>query len=134
MSDEIDPAVLSDGRCRLALHRPRAFPQDGLEHLVTAAAGPFEGKLTAVAWLNSYAKFCDDLEALHHRLTGEAVLQGYENLELRLHGDGLGHVEAAVAMVADHVNAIELRFRIELDQTQLPALIASLRRIFVEQR
>lgn len=123
--------VLSDKHSKIVLHAPsRRYEESGFDHQVDVTAGPFSGSLTVHAYANAFGEFRRELDVLYKKLSGEAKLGCDEDLELRLAGDGLGHLRAEVSVVADHVRNIKLMFEVELDQTQLPGLAKSIERTF----
>jgi hypothetical protein len=131
MEDRSDGVLLTDGPSRLFLHRPEQRALNGFDHRVDLVGGPFRGSIKASAYLNPYERFCAELATLYETLTGAPELGGYENLNLSLKGDGLGHIQADVCAIADHVRDTKLTYQMTLDQTQLPEIIASIRRIFL---
>ena len=75
------------------------------------------------------APFRQALQRLYDSLEGDALLgpdwQG--SLELRFHGDGLGHISVKGEACADAAYGPWLKFELPaIDQTYLPAIIASL--------
>jgi hypothetical protein len=61
-------------------------------------------------------------------LSGEALLDTIEGwLDLRLTGDGRGHVDLHGQLVDAPSDGNSLEFRLSLDQTYLPPLMAELR-------
>jgi len=62
---------------------------------------------------------------MYEKLAGEAELSGYEpNLKLTLRATSLGRVTGEVEMTPDHLSQYH-RFELGVDQSYLPALIAS---------
>jgi hypothetical protein len=71
--------------------------------------------------------FGSEVEQLYQRLTGSADLNPmHSNLELRMTGDGRGHVSLKGKARSDLDCGVHLVFQFELDQTELPAIAASL--------
>src|SRR6476660_6964955 len=72
--------------------------------------------------------FASEIDRLYKNLTGVAQLCPIErHLELKLSGDGKGHV--LVEGKAQHRLSLGtyLAFRLEIDQTELPAIVSCLR-------
>jgi hypothetical protein len=90
------------------------------------SAGAWGGACGAWFHQGELRQFASEIEKLYDSLTGTAVLDPLEPyLELNLTGDGKGHVLVS-GQAQDHPGAI-LKFRFELDQTELPAIVAALR-------
>jgi hypothetical protein len=111
------------------LHRPEHL-NDYFEHRIDITAGPFRGAFNGVAYRNGYAHFLDGLRTLYEELSDEVSLDGYENFTLSMLGDGLGHITVSVSATAEFERPIILSFRIYLDQTQLPGIIAAIDQTF----
>jgi hypothetical protein len=78
-----------------------------------------------------FEKFKQELSRLYNNLKGTANfndLEGY--LELKINGDGFGHFEVNVkACDQPGVNASELTYKMDFDQTELNELVNQLDRI-----
>jgi hypothetical protein len=131
MSEQAETVVLSDGRSRVVLHRPQSRGVHGFEHWIELVGGPFQGSLEGSAYMDPYRDFHDDLAKLHQTLSGEVTLDGYENFGMTLRGDGLGHIQVEVSANPQTYPSVHLEFEMLLDQTQLPAILASLKRAFL---
>ena len=71
------------------------------------------------------ARFRDQLISAYESLEGEATLSSLEpHLKVTLTVQRLGHIAGEVKITPDHLNQFH-RFDIGLDQSYLPALIAS---------
>lgn len=91
-------------------------------------AGAFRGSLSNVLRNEDLARFLTRVEDLYRRLDGEALLDTLEGwLDLRLIGDGRGHVEAHGQLFDDSVHGNRLEFRLFFDQTRLPPIMGQLR-------
>jgi hypothetical protein len=89
------------------------------------AVGAFRGSIDRLLRNEEISRFHDRLAALHERLTGEALFDTLEGwFDLRIIGDGRGHMEARGQLCDDHGNMLE--FRLFFDQTALPRLMAQL--------
>ena len=70
-------------------------------------------------------QFRDDVAKMVSTLTGKATLTGLEpGINMTLEMRGRGHVEGVVEITPDHLNQHH-RFKVEADQSYLPALISS---------
>lgn len=97
---------------------------------ISVRVGAFRGTIRADLRTEELASFRSQLSAVYASLSGEARLVSMEEwIDLRVTGDGLGHfdVEATVRDQAGGGNA--LQFGLELDQTHIPEMLASLDRI-----
>jgi hypothetical protein len=92
------------------------------------AAGAFRGSLDRLLRNEDIIRFHDRVAELYERLTGEAVFDTAEGwFDLRLIGDGRGHIDARGQLCDDPVHGNVLEFRLFFDQTYLPPLLAQLR-------
>jgi hypothetical protein len=138
MTEVSDGILLTDGRSRIFLHPPQLYPgRHGLHHRVDLVGGPFQGSIIASSYEGgrAFCSFHQELLALYDTLSGEAHLpRSYENLRISLRGDGLGHVTVEVeadAVAGDFMDT-RLTFNFRIDQTQLPAVIAAIERLFLQ--
>ncbi|MHB1498853.1 MAG: WapI family immunity protein [Acidimicrobiales bacterium] len=77
--------------------------------------------------VDELARFRKQLQDLYRTLEGEARLESIEDwLNIVATGDGLGHVNVVGSAMDEPGMGNELRFRLQLDQTYLPAIIDSL--------
>lgn len=93
---------------------------------VSACAGAFQGRQEALLRTDEFARFRAELSVLHETLLGEAVFSSLERwVEVRLVGDGMGHVAVAIEIRDQPGLGNSLRFGegISIDQTDLPRLI-----------
>ena len=92
------------------------------------AAGAFRGSVSNLIRNEDLIRFLPRLEDLHRRLDGEALLDTLEAwLDLRVIGIGHGQVEVRGSLCDAPVGGNQLEFRLDLDQTFLPAAIAQIR-------
>jgi len=131
MASETDPVIIGDETCRVTLHPPKTVPSHGLEHRMDILAGPFRGSLDVYCYARAHFGFHKKLSALHQTLSGDARLEGYENLQMVFSGDGKGHIGVKVSAYADHERPIVLEFRISLDQTAIPQILRQLDFAFI---
>jgi hypothetical protein len=94
---------------------------------VEIVAGCFRGAFRVDLRSDEFRAFLDEVEALSRTLEGTASFSTMERqIALSLAGDGKGHVrvtgEAADTVAADD----RLLFRLDIDQTYLPAICRSL--------
>lgn len=79
----------------------------------------------AILMTTDFQRFRDQLAAMYATLAGEASLSGYEpNLRLVLTAHPGGAVSGEIEITADHL-AESHRFEIGIDQSYLPAIVAS---------
>jgi hypothetical protein len=92
------------------------------------AAGAFRGSLSNVVRNEDLIRFLPMLEDLYRRLDGEALFDTLEGwLDLRMIGVGHGQAEVRGSLCDAPVDGNQLEFRLALDQTFLPPLIAQIR-------
>lgn len=94
---------------------------------IRVQAGGFKGSVAATFITSELEKFSSELRALFETLSGTAVFTTLENqLNLRLTGDGKGHIDM-VGEVADQPGiGNRLHFALKFDQTQLGTSIREL--------
>lgn len=92
------------------------------------SAGAFRGSVSNVLRNEDLARFLSWLEALYQRLDGEALLDTLDGwLDVRVICAARGQVEVRGQLCDDPVGGNQLEFRLALDQTFLPPLIAQVR-------
>ena len=90
-----------------------------------AAPGATVGCEGAILMTTDIDRFRSQLVSLRAALAGEAILAGYEpELKVTLKMQRLGQIEGEVEITPDHLNQFH-RVRLDVDQSYLPALIAS---------
>jgi hypothetical protein len=98
-----------------------------VDAVVTAKFGAWSGHYPAYFHETDFVQFARDLAGLYSELSGEAVLSSMDGyLDLTFSGDGLGHITVAGAAWDHPKVGSHLAIEFELDQTYLPALLASL--------
>lgn len=131
MSDEASWMVFAESGDSVALHRPIPYSGGhGYSHRIDIRAGPFTGTIEATSYetLVALDRFRSELEGLYRSLKGKALLRGgYENFDLSLTGDGLGHIKVDVTAMAGPLMDTRLTYSFFIDQTQLPQAIAALK-------
>jgi hypothetical protein len=94
------------------------------------AAGAFRGSLDRLLRNEDVSRFHDRLMELSERLSGEAFFDTLEGwFDLRVIGDGRGHMEARGQLCDDPIQGNVLEFRLFFDQTFLPPLLAQLQAV-----
>jgi hypothetical protein len=94
---------------------------------VTAKFGAWSGRYPAHFHETDFVRFARDLAALYSDLSGTAVLSSLDGyLDLTFTGDGLGHITVAGEAWDQPRWGSHLTIELEMDQTYLPALLASL--------
>jgi len=92
------------------------------------AAGAFRGSVNRLLRNEDIGRFHDRVVELYKRLTGEALFDTLEGwFDLRMIGDGRGHIEVRGQLCDDPVHGNVLEFRLFFDQTYLPPLMVQLR-------
>lgn len=91
---------------------------------ICVQAGGFRGRAAATFFTDELTAFLSELRALYETMIGSA-----EQLNLRLVGDGKGHIELR-GVVADQAGfGNRLHFTLEFDQSQLRASIRELENV-----
>jgi hypothetical protein len=100
---------------------------DWLAATVSVHAGAFSATIDATLVTCDFPRFRTQLEALYKTLTGSAVFETIERqLDISCVGNERGGI-VVVGIVQDRVgNGNELKFRLDIDQTYLPRIIAEL--------
>ena len=87
----------------------------------------WRGKFGASFMQGELSRFAKQVQNLHKHLHGNATLEPMEpNLTLSLLGDGKGHVEVTGVAQNQFHTGTKLTFKMELDQTYLPAIAEAL--------
>ncbi|MCE0498621.1 MAG: hypothetical protein LV481_11815 [Methylacidiphilales bacterium] len=93
-------------------------------------AGGFHGKAEAAILTFELVKFASDLRPLFETLRGTAEFSTMEEqLSLRLTGDGNGHVELSGEVEDQAGIGNRLKFKLQIDQSQLGASIRELEEV-----
>ena len=83
----------------------------------------WRGKFGASFMQGELSRFAGELQILHEKLNGKAILAPLEpNLELSFARDGKGHVEVKETTRNNFHTGTKLSFCLDLDQTYLPAI------------
>lgn len=87
----------------------------------------WRGKFGASFMQGELSRFAQQVQNLHRHLHGKAALEPMEpNLTLYLSGDGKGHVEVTGVARNQFHTETKLTFKMELDQSYLPAIAKAL--------
>ncbi len=91
-------------------------------------AGPWKGRYSASFYCGELGQFAAEIDRLCRELNGTAQFTPIEpHLELKLSGDGRGHFNLEGKADDTLWQGNYLCFRLELDQTELPAIASALR-------
>jgi len=97
---------------------------------IRVAVGGFKGRVDAALRAEEFNLFLEQVRQLHKSLKGRAdftTLEGWLRIELT--GDGRGHMTATCELLDQPGIGNSLKFKIELDQTYLPSVVAGLESI-----
>jgi hypothetical protein len=113
---------------RVTIRRVTAIgPEGWFDAEVEVQCDGWRGKFRASFMQGELSRFARELRILHEQLNGEAILAPLEpNLELSFAGDGKGHVEVKGTARNNFHTGTKLSFRLDLDQTYLPAIANAL--------
>lgn len=101
-----------------------------LDAVVSIRAGGFTGEFACTLQPRDFERLAGESERAFHDLRSVASFATLEGqLAFRLEGDGLGHFRVHGEARDEGVNCNRLTWVLQLDQTYLPALIASAREI-----
>lgn len=97
---------------------------------VKLKAGGFSGEFNAEFMTIDFIQFQEELEFLYNNLSGNANFQTLEDqVEIKISGDGLGHLEAECVVMDSAGFGNKLEFEIQFDQTFLPRITNQLKQI-----
>ncbi len=117
----------------LGLNNPNAelgYDANWIGGNVSVKAGAFFGKFKADFITSDFPSFKNQLEKLYENLNGFAEFYTLENqVEIKIKGDGIGHLNAVCEVVDFPGDGNELKFHIEFDQTHLLLIIKQLAQI-----
>jgi hypothetical protein len=101
---------------------------DWIDGTLEISAGPWRGTCRCSFYRGELRQFAADIDSVYKDLVGVAQLTPMEpHLELRFTGDGKGHVLVEGKAQQQLFAGTSLEFRMELDQTELPAIANALR-------
>ncbi len=101
--------------------------------IVTVKAGGFSGKFNANLMTIDFENFKQNLTQLYDKLDETVIFNSLEDfVEIKISGDGVGHLEARCELMDNSDPRNILRFNIYFDQTQIPEWIKQLERITKE--
>jgi len=109
------------------------YDDNWLKIEISVQAGGFEGKVNAAILTEDLERFLSQLHPLYETLSGSSEFGTMEDqLNLKLVGDGKGHIELR-GEVADHPGiGNRLHFTLQFDQSQLRASISELGKVILE--
>jgi hypothetical protein len=91
------------------------------------AAGGFHGQVDSVLRSEEFVSFRDQLRPLYVTLTGRATFETCEGwLRIQVEGGGKGHFHADCEATDQPGTGNRLVFKIDFDQTELPAILRGL--------
>jgi hypothetical protein len=94
---------------------------------IEIVAGAFRGTFEAMLRAEEFVRFRDELRPLYEHLAGKATFDTMEGwLRIEVQGDGKGHFHAACEAIDQPGLGNRLTFKIEFDQTELPAIVQGL--------
>jgi hypothetical protein len=97
---------------------------------IRVQAGGFNGRASAAILTDELAGFLSELRPLFETLGGTAKFVTMENqLDLRLQGNGKGHIELRGEVADQPGIGNRLHFTLQFDQTQLGASIRELEKV-----
>ena len=97
---------------------------------VKLKAGGFSGEFNAEFMTMDFIQFQEQLEFLYNNLSENANLKTLEDqVEIKIIGDGIGHLEAECVVMDSAGFGNKLKFEIAFDQTFLPKIINQLKQI-----
>ena len=117
------------------LYRPHETSQDywdgnWLESKIDIRVSGFSGHLRASLRADEFQRFKDQLAKLYTDLKGSAEFTSLEHwLTIQVDGDGLGHFEAECQAMDQAGKGNLLEFRLNFDQTDIPAIVKGLEQI-----
>jgi hypothetical protein len=101
-----------------------------IDCVITATAGGFRAEYTACLRAEELAGFRGDLERLHRDLEGRGGFKSMEEwLTIEVVGDGRGHFKGPCRLHDRAGGGNTLRFDVEFDQTEIPAMLKQLQKI-----
>jgi hypothetical protein len=102
--------------------------QGWLPAKIEVAAGAFRGSYSADLTSMALSRFATELEKLYAAVSGTAVFTDYEGqLELRMVCDVRGHIRLKGEAMDIAGTGNKLTFELELDQTNVPPVLTSLK-------
>jgi hypothetical protein len=109
------------------------YDDNWLKIEIHVQAGGFEGKVNAAILAEDLQRFLSQLRPLYETLNGSAKFETMEDqLNLKLVGDGNGHIELR-REVADRPGiGNRLHFTLQFDQSQLRASISELEKVTLQ--
>jgi hypothetical protein len=118
----------------LRYEQPREFHDDEwLAIQITVCVGQFSGKIDAAILTKELVLFVEQLRPLFETLHGSAEFVTLEDqLNLRLSGDGRGHIKLKGHVADRPGDGNQLNFNLDFDQSQLGVSIQELEKVIAE--
>jgi hypothetical protein len=101
-----------------------------IKGFVKVKAGVFSGEFKAEFMTVDFVSFKIELEKLYDKLNGIATFNTLESqIEIKIIGDGIGHLNAECEVMDFGANGNKLMFEINFDQTHIPKILNQLEKI-----
>jgi len=106
----------------------RNDPEEWFQTEIEVQCDGWCGKARASFMRGELTHFAEEIEVLHRKLQGEAILHPLEApLTLSFVGDGKGHIEVTGTARNGRTSGTKLEFSLNIDQTFLPSIAEGLR-------
>jgi hypothetical protein len=103
------------------------WDRNWLDASVVIKAGGFSGQFNTQLMTVDFENFKQELISLYTKLDGTANFNTMEgNINIRMKGDGIGHIASECKLMDYPGTGNKLEFRIDFDQTYIPTLIRQL--------
>jgi hypothetical protein len=103
----------------------------GYPATIEVVSGSLRGSVNTDLWC--LGEFYKQLVDLERALTGEASLWSCGEFDLKMRGDGRGHIKITGMLSAMPASSNRLEFEMSTDQTFLPEAIMALKRVFLDE-
>jgi hypothetical protein len=99
---------------------------------VRVHVGGFDGRASGALRAEEFITFRDEVAALQQSLRGHATFSTMEDwITIKMMGNGRGHIEVTGQLHDEPGSVNRLMFRLELDQTHLPRVLAELDEVLI---
>lgn len=117
----------------IGLNYPTAkldWDRNWIRGFVKVKAGAFSGEFKADFITADFVDFKNELIKLYDKLNGIVTFKTLESqVEIKIVGDGIGHLNAECIVMDNAGNGNKLEFEISFDQTHIPKIINQLEKI-----
>ncbi|MEO8236390.1 MAG: hypothetical protein ABI549_13315 [Flavobacterium sp.] len=117
----------------IGLNYPNAeldWDRNWISGIVKVKAGVFSGEFKADFMTVDFFSFKNELVKLYDNLNGIATFHTLESqVEMKIVGDGIGHLNAECVVMDNAGNGNKLKFEISFDQTHVPKILNQLEKI-----